>query len=89
MDSFIRFKGGSTSANYKVKPYDENKWAATTDVSDEPIESSLLILDGLHSRWSTLLSSFTKEQMTIKIFHPENGKANTLGQFVLLYAWHC
>ena len=61
MDSFIPFKGGSTSTNYKVKPYDENKWAATTDVSYEPIESSLLILDGLHIRWSTLLSSFTKE----------------------------
>src|SRR5579871_1332050 len=51
MNSFVRFKLALTEESPTIKPYDEVLWASLSDASTMPIEPSLSLLEGLHSRW--------------------------------------
>jgi hypothetical protein len=54
-----------------------------------PVEASLLILKGLHQRWTYLLKSMSLEDFQKTFFHPERGKISSLEETLSLYAWHC
>jgi len=56
MNSLIRLKLALTEDEPIIKPYYEEKWAELPD-SSLPIGSSLLILDGIHQRWVTILKN--------------------------------
>lgn len=57
MNSLTRFKLALTEDQPIIKPYAEHLWAELEDSKLFPIESSLFILEGLHSRWSVLLKN--------------------------------
>jgi hypothetical protein len=87
MNAFIRFKLALTEEAPQIKPYDEKAWATTADVRGQDIGLSLMLLQGLHARWSALLSSLTAEQLDRTFLHPESG-AQKLDRTLQTYAWH-
>ncbi len=89
MNSFIRFKLALTEENPTIKPYFEDKWAELPDSSISPINLSLKILEGLHSRWTILLKSLNDQQLNFTFYHPENKNEIKLSENIGIYAWHC
>lgn len=88
MNSIIRFKLALTEEEPTIKPYFEERWAELADSKNMPIESALLLLDGLHQRWTVLLKSLTPEELKKTFIHPEHGKRFRLDENIGVYAWH-
>src|SRR3954452_7532471 len=87
MNSYVRFRLALTENTPTIKTYEESMWAELPDALKSPIEPSLLLLDGLHRRFTALLRSMTDEDFAKTFRHPELGEIRldwTLG----LYAWH-
>ncbi len=89
MNSLTRFKLALTEDKPIIKPYDEAKWAQLPDSLPMPIQPALLMLQGIHERWITLLESLTKDELERAFIHPEHGKEIKLSEAMALYAWHC
>ena len=87
MNAYIRCRFAVTEDRPTVKPYDENVWANLPDARTAPIGSSLSILDGLQTRWATLLRTLTPAEFERVWIHPEHGE-RTVDWMVELYAWH-
>ena len=86
MNAFIRLKLALTEENPTVKPYDEKAFAELAD-QQLPIDVSLILLDGLHARWTMLLETLTSEQFARPLYHPEIG-AIMVEYLVQTYGWH-
>ena len=89
MNCYIRFKWTLTEKNPTIKPYDEGRWAALEDARTGAVQTSLALLEGLHSRWVPLLRSMTDVQFARSFFHPETGQTVSLSAALCYYAWHC
>jgi hypothetical protein len=87
MNSYVRFKLALTEDEPVIKPYDEAAWAMLGDSVETPIETSLVMLESLHTRWVTLLRGLTDTQWQRSMRHPVNGLLR-LDQVLALYAWH-
>jgi uncharacterized damage-inducible protein DinB len=88
MNSFTRFKLALTETSPQIKAYNQDAWSKTADAAKTDIELSLMLLDGLHARWSALLSSMQPEDFARTFIHPENGLM-TLDRTLQTYSWHC
>jgi len=88
MNCFIRFKLALTENNPTIKPYQEDLWANLSD-NKLPIESSVLILEGVHIRWNDVLRNMKDSQWKMTFFHPQSGKTLNLEQASAMYSWHC
>ncbi|GKU79159.1 YfiT family bacillithiol transferase [Paenibacillus sp. L3-i20] len=88
MNSYIRFKLALTEQNPTIRPYFEDRWAELSDTFDEPIETSLKLLEVLHRRWVTLLTTMTDEQFERTFFHPESKEIISLNTNLGVYCWH-
>jgi uncharacterized damage-inducible protein DinB len=87
INSFCRFKLALTEDEAPtIRPYYEDRWAELAD-SKVPVDVSLKIVDGVHSRWTSLLQSMTDEDFKREFVHPETGNW-TLDKILALYAWH-
>jgi DinB superfamily len=86
LNAYTRLKLALTEDTPTIKPYDEAAWATLPD-SSLPIEVSLALLEGIHTRWTTLLRSLTEPQWTRSFNHPENGLTR-LDEALALYDWH-
>jgi hypothetical protein len=89
MNALIRVKLALTEDNPTIKPYFEDRWAELPDGRSLPVEVSLRLISGVHTRLVTVLNSMTPSQWERTYFHPENGETYHLYQVVSLYAWHC
>ncbi|MCO6492260.1 MAG: putative metal-dependent hydrolase [Phaeodactylibacter sp.] len=89
LNAYVRFKLILTEDNPTIKPYDEKAWAELADTRHTPPEASLLILEGLHARWASLLENIRGEQWRRTGFHPEQRREISLDEFLALYNWHC
>ena len=67
----------------------EDKWAELADGKWMPVEASLVLLYGLHKRWTVFLHSMTEQDFEKKFIHPEHGKEIILKESLGTYAWHC
>ena len=88
MNAFCRFKLGLTEDNPTIRPYQEDLWVRTEDVSALPVNISVTILHALHQRWTTLLKSFKETDWDRTLYHPEYKKTMTLWYLLGMYAWH-
>ena len=89
MNSFVRFKWALTEDSPTIKPYDEAACAELADAGrGMPVDSSLMLLDGLHQRWTVLLRSMDERQYRRTFQHPERGLM-MLDVNLAMYAWHC
>ncbi|MEO8572481.1 MAG: YfiT family bacillithiol transferase [Pyrinomonadaceae bacterium] len=87
INSFCRFKLALTEDEAPtIRPYYEDRWAELAD-SKMPVDDSLNIIDGVHSRWTSLLESMTDQDFKREFVHPETGNW-TLENVLGLYAWH-
>ncbi|MGM0844922.1 MAG: YfiT family bacillithiol transferase [Bacillota bacterium] len=86
MNAYVRFKLALTEENPVIKPYDETKWAKLSDYQ-LPIDTSLLLLETLHKRWTSLLRSLTPADMDKTFIHPDSGEVS-VGENIGIYAWH-
>ena len=87
MNAYIRFKLALTEEEPTIKPYEEARWAELADSAETPVETSLALLDALHTRWVTLMRSLKPADWSRKFRHPELGEM-TLEKNLALYAWH-
>ncbi|MEP6704975.1 MAG: YfiT family bacillithiol transferase [Acidobacteriota bacterium] len=87
INSFCRFKLALTEDEAPtIRPYYEDRWAELAD-SKMPVDVSMNIIEGVHSRWSSLLESMTDDDYKREFVHPETGSW-TLERVLALYAWH-
>jgi DinB family protein len=86
MNAYIRTKLALTEHEPTIKPYDQDSWVRLPD-SGLPVDLSLFILGGLHTRWTTLWRSLTPPQFNRVFHHPEIGVV-TLDSQLQMYAWH-
>jgi hypothetical protein len=63
-------------------------WADSADYKSAPLESSLLIFEGVQIRFSNLLKTMSEADFKRTYMHPEYNKQFFLGEVVQLYAWH-
>lgn len=87
MNAYIRFRLALTEDEPTIKAYDEARWAELHDASSSDVDASIVILEGLHQRWASLLRRLTSEQWVLAFRHPERGRV-TLENNLALYAWH-
>lgn len=86
MNAFVRFRLALTEDNPTVKPYNETEWAKLADAKEDPAVS-IQILDGLHRRWHTMLTSMSDADWKRPLVHPDHGPVS-LDWLLQLYAWH-
>jgi uncharacterized damage-inducible protein DinB len=87
INSFVRFKLALTENAPTIKPYNEAAWAETADARTMPLEPSLSLIDGLHTRWTVLLRSLSESDYQRQFTHPDRGLMK-LDVNLALYAWH-
>lgn len=87
MNAYIRFKLGLTEKEPTIKTYNEDAWAKLEDYLTTPVETSLTLLESVHTRWVILLKSLSHEQFQHKLNHPEAGLID-LNWLLAQYAWH-
>lgn len=86
MNAFVRARMALTEEWPAVLPYDEKGWAMLHDCS-APVDVSLGLIDGLHTRWVMMLESLGVEQWQRGFKHPKMGPLS-IEASTLLYAWH-
>lgn len=87
MHAYIRTRFALTVHEPTIMAYDEAIWANFKDAQSGPVEPSLLVLDGLHARWTVLLESLPEADWLRKFVHPERGVV-ALDINIPMYAWH-
>ena len=87
LNGFVRMKLMLTEARPTLKPYDQDSWAKLPDTADFAIQSSLVILRGLHERWTVLLQNMSEASWSRSAFHLEVGEV-TLDDLLVEYARH-
>jgi hypothetical protein len=87
MNGFVRFKLILTEDRPTLKPFDQERWAESLDSKLVAVESSLLVLRGLHARWVELLRSLDEDEWRRFGYHPEVGIVS-LDDLLRTYANH-
>jgi hypothetical protein len=88
-NGLIRLKLALCEDKPTIKPYPEHLFAELADSKSDGIESSLLILKGVHQRLTTLLKTMSETDYHKSYFHPQYKKEFFMYDFLGLYSWHC
>lgn len=86
MNAFIRFKRALTEDNPTAGSYREDLWAELSDY-ETPIETSILLLEAVHNRFTALLYSLSPSDYQRTFTSPTHGEMS-LDVAVQRYAWH-
>jgi hypothetical protein len=86
-NSYVRFRLALTEDWPTIKPYNEAAWAELADSRRLPIACSLSFVEGMHTRWVTLIETLSEEDFAHGYHHPEMGRQD-LGAVLALYDWH-
>lgn len=87
VNGWVRFSLALNEEHRTAGLYDEKRWAEQEFARTGPIDASLVILDGLHSRWVATARTLDDEAFRRAIDHPEWG-AFTVADLLSLYGWH-
>ena len=87
MNAYIRCKLVLTENEPVIKTYNQDAWAKLEDYVTTPVETSLNLLEAVHTRWVILLKSMSREQFSRKMKHPEFGVVD-INWLLAQYAWH-
>ena len=87
MNAYIRCKLVLTENEPVIKTYNQDAWAKLEDYVTTPVETSLNLLEAVHTRWVILLKSMLREQFSRKMKHPEFGVVD-INWLLAQYAWH-
>lgn len=86
MNAFIRTRLALTEEFPTIKAYDQDAWCKLVDNENAPVEWSLLIVEGVHKRWASVLRRV--EDWSAGFYHPEYKRRYRLDQMVANYQWH-
>ena len=87
INTLCRFKLALTEDEAPtIRPYYEERWAELPD-SKLPVNVSLAIIDGVHTRLVEILRGMSEADFAREFVHPETGNW-TLEKALALYAWH-
>src|SRR6202008_3976140 len=78
----LRFKTALTDDKAEIKPYHEDKWAELPDSLNSPIQPSLQIVNGVHSRLTGLFKALKESDWQKTIYHPESKHTFTLAELL-------
>lgn len=84
----LRFKSCLTEEDPQIKPYEEQKWAELNDGLNSPIQPSLQIINGVHSRLTMLFKTLNEKDWQKTIYHPGSNHTFTLAELLAQYVWH-
>ncbi|MGA3082612.1 MAG: YfiT family bacillithiol transferase [Terracidiphilus sp.] len=84
--AYTRCKLALTEDWPTINPYKEAAWANLAD-SRLPIDGSLALIEGLHTRWVAMLESLSDEDLRKGYNHPERGR-EMLIKMLAMYDWH-
>jgi DinB superfamily len=87
MNGYVRMKLVATEDDPVLKGYDQVAWGEMRDCRAFPIQSSLAILRGLHSRWTDFLKNMPRDSWLRKGNHTEHGEM-TLDDLLVSYEKH-
>ncbi|WP_293911022.1 YfiT family bacillithiol transferase [Deinococcus sp.] len=87
MNAYVRVKLALTEDRPTISPYDQDAWVKLADMT-LPAEVSLSLLDSLHTRWVAALHHLDEAQWAREYIHPEYGRASSMAQVAVSYAWH-
>jgi DinB superfamily len=89
MNALIRTKLALTEILPAIKPYQEAVWANLIDGNTDSISDSMMIINGVHAKWTLLLKNMDAADLEKEYYHPENNRNYKLNEVIGLYAWHC
>ena len=87
LNAYTRMRLIVTEEKPILKPYDQDKWAALADCTGGRIESTLMLIKGLHERWTLFLNSLPESSWAREGIHLENGKVS-LDDVLRIYSRH-
>ena len=87
LNAFIRMKLMLTEPHPTLKPYDQDAWALLPDTLATPVDATLALLRGLHTRWVVLFEALPDDAWACTAYHPENGIV-TIDGMLESYAQH-
>lgn len=87
INAFVRTKLILTEDNPALKVWEQERWAVLPDTTKQPVQPSLLILRGVHARWSALLETLPEDSWKRTGVHPESGVLR-LDDILRTYAGH-
>lgn len=87
VNAYMRFKLGLTEEFPTIRTYDEAAWAELADGTHVDVETSLVLLENLHTRWVRIIDAMGDADFARPLDHPEIGDI-TLDTLLQLYAWH-
>lgn len=87
MNAYIRFKSGLTEEHPVAGTFREELWAQLNDYKDTPVETSILLIEALHSRFVTLLLKLLPTDFKRVVTSPTYGDM-TLDAALQRYSWH-
>jgi uncharacterized damage-inducible protein DinB len=88
LNSYIRMKLTLTESIPSVKGFDQTAWGDLADSKNAPVEASLLILEGLHTRWKHLLGALTEAELQKEFFVPSINAKHNLQRGIGACRWH-
>ncbi|MEC0128200.1 YfiT family bacillithiol transferase [Paenibacillus pabuli] len=87
MNAYIRFKKALTEDTPISTTYREDLWAELFDYKNEPIDTSLILIEALHHRFITLLRSLSSIEFSKQFISPTHGTMS-LDAAIQRYVWH-
>ncbi len=86
---FFRMKKALTEPDYHdATLVDMAAWGNTADTTEPSVEWSLMILEGIHQRYRTLIRSLNEEQLNISYYHPVRKRSFDQRQALAITEWH-
>ncbi|WP_207533178.1 DinB family protein [Desertivirga arenae] len=86
---FFRMKKVLTEKDYSdVTLINMDGWANTPDSLTEPVEDSILALEGLTKRYVFLMRSLTEKDLELEYFHPVRKVKFNQAQAIAISNWH-
>ena len=86
--SYIRFKQVILVDTPTIMDYKVSDWASTDDAIIQDITGSLLMIRGIHQRWSILLNSIKLDDLQRSYFHSNRDRKYPLHEELALDSWH-
>ncbi len=88
MNAYVRMKLAATEDRPAIKTYEEALWAELPEAKNAPVDMSLALLDGLHTRWTAFLRALPEDTFRRVFVHPQWGDV-TIDESIVMYGWHC
>ena len=87
INAVMRFKWALTEEDATIKPSKRWEWSQLPDADTGP-HDAIGLLVALHRRWSVLLRGMSDSDFRRTYRQPESGRVYTLGEALVVYAWH-